>query len=542
MNDCTDSCDLAELCSRRHWSLYWLIIAASVLMVFGRIVTCGLYLGTDAETSFFSANDRSRWATIRALGDDGTYEIDNVILDDTRINWNTIDKVQHVGRDDKMHSYSSKPTLLPTLIAPLYRIIKQVTRKNLEDDTSVVVRILLMLVNGIPWLIYLWLLGKIMEKIPVRDWARYFIVAVAGFGTFLSTFAVTLNNHLPATVCVAAAIYCLIRIVNDQNRSWLQFAIAGLTSAFAAANELPALSFFAAVAVVCLFKSPSRFLLAFTPAAILVAAGFFGTNYLAHDEWKPPYAHRSDGEVIATVEGSFSDQLNDGQLPTEMLQELESYELSGPRVSLANWPFTDDPEGMVRWKVRDLENNQFTILGKESDGEFEIRAWNNWYDYEGTYWTSDRKSEVDHGQPDSVLYLFHILFGHHGIFSLTPIWLLSLAGMVAILFQPQLKLRWLGLGTLTISIVVIGFYAFWVPGHDRNYGGFSSGFRWAFWLAPLWLICMTPIVDWLGKTRSGRAICIILLVLSGLSAWYSAANPWVQPWLYEIWDWTSLPK
>jgi len=274
----------------------------------------------------------------------------------------------------------------------------------------------------------------------------------------------------------------------------------------------------------------------------MVAAGFFGTNYLAHDEWKPPYAHRSDGEVIATVEGSFSDQLNNGQLPTEMIRALESYELSGPRVSLANWPFTDDPEGMVRWKVRDLENNQFTILGKESDGRFEIRAWNNWYDYEGTYWTSDRKSEVDLGQPDSILYLFHILFGHHGIFSLTPIWLLSLAGMVAILFQPQLKLRWLGLGTLAISIVVIGFYAFWVPGHDRNYGGFSSGFRWAFWLAPLWLICMTPIVDWLGKTRSGRAICMILLVLSGLSAWYSASNPGVQPWLYEIWDWTSLPK
>lgn len=542
MNDCTDSCDLAELCSRRHWSLYWLIIAASVLMVFGRILTAGLYLGTDAETPFFSANDRSRWATIRALGDDGSYEIDRVIEDDNRINWNTIDKVQHFGQDDKLHFYSSKPTLLPTLISYLYRGVKFTTGQNLTEDTSFVVRLLLILVNGVPWLIYLWLLGKIMEKVPVIDWARYFIVAAAGFGTFLSTFAITLNNHLPATICIAASIYCLLCIVNDQNRSWLMFAAAGLTSAFAAANELPALSFFAAVATACVFKSPSRFAIAFLPAASLVAAGFFGTNYLAHDDWRPPYAHRSDGEIIANVNGDFSSQLNDGELPEEMRAQLASFNLSGPRVSLANWPFTDDAVGTTRWKVNDLENNQFTILGDQSNQNFEIRDWNNWYDYDGTYWTSDRKSAVDHGQPDSILYLFHILFGHHGIFSLTPIWLLSAAGMLAILFQPQLKLRWLGLGTIAISIVVIGFYAFWVPGHDRNYGGFTSGFRWAFWLAPLWLICMAPIVDSLGKSRSGRAICLILLVLSGLSACYSAANPWVQPWLYEIWDWTGLPK
>ena len=91
MTDCTDSCDLAELCSRRHWSIYWLIIAASVLVVFGRILTAGLHLGTDAETPFYSANDRSRWATIRSLGDEGRYEIDYVIEDRKRINWNTID-------------------------------------------------------------------------------------------------------------------------------------------------------------------------------------------------------------------------------------------------------------------------------------------------------------------------------------------------------------------------------------------------------------------------------------------------------------------
>ena len=542
MTDCTDSCDLAELCSRRHWSIYWLIIAASVLVVFGRILTAGLHLGTDAETPFYSANDRSRWATIRSLGDEGRYEIDYVIEDRKRINWNTIDKVQHVGTDGELHFYSSKPTLLPTLISYIYRGIKLVTDWELETETSTLARLILMLVNGVPWLLYLWLLGKILETVEINDWARYFIVAVAGFGTFLSTFAVTLNNHLPAAVCVAATLYCLVRIVNYQDRSWRMFALAGLTAAFAAANELPALSFLVAVSVVCAFKSPSQFLIGFLPAAALVVAGFFGTNYLAHNEWRPPYAYRSDGPVVATVSGDFTDTLNDGRLPPEFVEQLNDRNLTEPRVSAANWPFTDDPAGQIRWRVSDLERNVCTILGNESNNDFQIRAWNNWYDYEGTYWTSDKKSDVDLGQPDSTLYLFHILFGHHGIFSLTPIWLLSLAGMIVLLFRPQLKLRWLAFGALSISIVVIAFYAFKVPGHDRNYGGFTSGFRWAFWLAPLWLISMAPIADWLGKTRSGRAVCLLLLVLSGLSAWYSASNPWVHPWLYEIWDLTGLPK
>jgi hypothetical protein len=37
-------------------------------------------------------------------------------------------------------------------------------------------------------------------------------------------------------------------------------------------------------------------------------------------------------------------------------------------------------------------------------------------------------------------------------------------------------------------------------------------------------------------------ICFAVLGLSIISAGYSAANPWVHPWLYQVWDWTGLPK
>ena len=542
MTDCTDECDLAELCTQRHWSIYWLIIAASVLFAAGRILTVGIDSGSGETTPMLSANDRSRWATVRSLVDLGTYEIDDVITDNSiGINWDSIDKVQHLGVDDQPHFYSSKPTLLPTLVAAVYFVVKSATDLELATNPMATVKIILLLVNAIPWLLFLCLLAATLEKIQVRDWTRYFIVAAAGFATFLSTFVVSLNNHIPAAVCVMASLNCLVWIVKFNDQRWKTFAIAGLVSAFAVANELPALSFFAIAATVCLLKSPAKFLTGFLPAAALVIGGFFYTNVLAHDDWRPPYAHKQDGELIERFsDADFSIELDEQKIPTPIRATIEPFELMAPTVERANWPFQND-KTIDRWVIRDIRSNRFTIISSDSN-EYELRQWDNWYDYEGSYWTGKTKSDVDLGQPDSILYLFHVIFGHHGILSLTPIWLLSLAGLIALVFSNKLQLRWLGIISLLLTAVVIGFYVFYIPAHDRNYGGFTSAFRWAFWLAPIWLLGMAPVVDWMGRTKQGRAVCIILLLLSGFSALYSADNPWTQPWLYQIWDVTGLPK
>ena len=65
------------------------------------------------QRPFLSANDRSRWVTIRSLVEHGTYEIDAIVIEPT---WDTIDMVQHNGRDGELHLYSSKPPLLATLV------------------------------------------------------------------------------------------------------------------------------------------------------------------------------------------------------------------------------------------------------------------------------------------------------------------------------------------------------------------------------------------------------------------------------------------
>src|SRR4029077_13329012 len=100
-------------------------------------------------------------------------------------------------------------------------------------------------------------------------------------------------------------------------------------------------------------------------------------------------------------------------------------------------------------------------------------------------------------------YAVNLLIGHHGWFSLTPLWLLLLLPFRG----RRRKLRQADPGessrgipwfcvplTLMISVVVIGFYAL----KSNNYGGFANGPRWLMWLTPLWLLCLLPCADSLG--------------------------------------------
>ena len=216
--------ELPNWCAQRHWAIFWIIIVCSVASVAGRIITIQNH-SADGDPAFFSANDRSRWSTIRALGDSGTYEIDSVIArrseeeladlfakqkatGDTneyyKISWNTIDKVRHLGEDGQPHYYSSKPTLLPTILSAGYIAINRATGLTMEQNSVPIIRTLLLILNAGGWLAFMFFLAKTINSVPVRDWSRYYVLACGGFGTFLTTFAVVLNNHLPAAVAVMA--------------------------------------------------------------------------------------------------------------------------------------------------------------------------------------------------------------------------------------------------------------------------------------------------------------------------------------------------
>jgi hypothetical protein len=458
----------------------------------------------------YGDNDRSRWDTVRALVDDGTYRIgrrdravvlmsaaasvgapdplqaavlsaagyearvksDSGII--TQGGWKTIDKVLH---PERLEFYSSKPPLLATLAAGEYWLLKRALGWSITDQRWEVVRTILLTVNVLPFLVYLLLLGRLADRFGRTDWGRLYVLAAACFGTFLTTFATTFNNHSVAACTALFALYPVLVIWTEGKGCVWLYPLAGLFAGLTFCNELPAGALAAGLFVLLLLRSPWRTLLGFVPAAAVPVAALLFTNYLAVGQLRPAYS-----------------------------------EFGGP-----------------------------------------------WYEFEGSYWTI-APGQLKHGIDWAYLtegrgtYAFHVLLGHHGLFSLTPVFLLSAAGVVYLLLrrparrgrQPPEPLKNPGAGpprsppgalailTLFVAVVVIGFYILIVGDRNRNYGGWTSAPRWLMWLTPLLLLTALPIADWLASSRWGRGLAYVLLGLSVMSASYPAWTPWRHPWIYDF--------
>ena len=430
------------------------------------------------ESPLLSANDRSRWCTIRALVEpdlrvirtvtknDGTqrneyvwYAIDKV---QTLKGWDTIDMCKHELPDNPgpAYLYSTKPPLLPTLMAIPYAAVYWGSNKqfSLENEPYFVVRTMLVLLNLIP-LVFCWvLLARLIDRFGTTDWGRIFSVAFVCFGTFMSTFAVTLNNHLPGVVFVTIALYCGVRILFDDEKRLRYFFFAGIFSAFAAVCELPALAFCAFLGLMLLHKAAKPTLIGFMAGALIVAAMFFATNYIAHQTLAPAYSKKEWYSY--------------------------TYERGG----------------------RQLQS----------------------------YW--DNRVGIDNGEESQLTYLLHTTVGHHGIFSLTPVWILSFIGLGCWTFSVfDRRYRDLALMIIALSMIVYVFYLF-RPQVDRNYGGMCCGLRWMFWFIPLWSVPLVTAVDRLSRFAVGRWLCLILLAVSVVSVVYPW-NPWSQPWIYQLMAW-----
>jgi len=426
----------------------------------------------------FSSNDRSRWATIRSLVDEGTYAVGRRVYDSagkfrdegiiTEDGWQTVDKV--MNPETKVF-YSSKPPLLPTVLAGEYWLIKNLTGWTIAAEPWKVMVPILLTVNVLPLVAYFILLARLLEQYGTSDWGRLFTFATACFGTFINTFSNSLNNHTLAAFATFFAIYPLMssrsRESSEANESRTltssatgapssaTLALSGFFAGLTFCLELPAGAFLVALGALCLWLAPRKTLLAFVPAATLPIAVQLATNYIALGDIWPAYT-----------------------------------KIEGP-----------------------------------------------WYQYEGSHWAKtgpDRRGVDFAGDQESrPTYAFHLLVGHHGLFSLTPVWALAFAGMVLGLMSAAAA-RWRQIMALTlfVSMVIVVFFAAIVG--TVNYGGFSSGPRWFFWLTPLWLLGLVPAADRLGTCRWGRGLAYGCLLVSVVAVSYPAWNPWRHPWYFQM--------
>lgn len=515
-----------------------ILIAASLAIVAGRIA---VVRSVEGDTAFLSANDRSRWATVAALVEDGTYRIDRLIeiRDETgrRRPWSSIDRVEYTGPDGLMHAYSSKPPLLTTLVAGVYAVVKLPLGMTLTEQPIYMTRIVLALVNLPILFLFLFSVWKVVRDATISEFAKLVTVTFAALGTMLLPMSVSLNNHVPAAAATAAAMMIYLRREGRLTAPSRHAAFwAGVAAAFTAACELPALLMLALWTL--LFWRQDRYstLVAYVPGVIVVAAAFFGTNWIAHQTLIPPYAHRSDGPVIGRVRApERTDVLPSIEAITEAIRR--SGELH-PRHADAELQVLD-AHGADRWKVQTRDGQQRFVLQRgevDNDGRrWLLRRWDNWYDYPGSYWTGERRG-VDRGEPRYGVYAFHVLIGHHGIFSLTPFWLLMPYGLYLRFEERRMRSRWwLSLAVAAATLICLAFYLS-RPLIDRNYGGVSCCFRWMLWFAPLWIWALLPAAHDLSFSRYGRWAMVLLFAAGTFSAATSLESPWQHPWLYRYLD------
>ncbi len=218
-------------------SIVSLVIVVAIGLIFGSLLRL---------QPISSANDKSRWSTVWSLNSAKGY-----IIDETP--YPTIDKVK---RGD--HFYSSKPALLPTLIAGLVWTMSLMTGATLPENEDFIVRFVLVLINLIPFAWLLVLYSRLLQRLGYEMSTLLYCLCAAALGTYLTAYSVTLNNHTLAAIGTFFALYCFIRIEYEGRRDWKYFGCCGLCSAWAVANEMLALPFVPYSHGVALLDFPER--------------------------------------------------------------------------------------------------------------------------------------------------------------------------------------------------------------------------------------------------------------------------------------------
>jgi hypothetical protein len=439
---------------RTAFWVYWSLLAA----LFGGFIW--------GQRSHLSPNDRSRWNTVWSLVEFGTYQIFDTEEEakkyDKPVQLPTIDKVYIDGK-----FYSSKPPLLPTVIAGWVWILKPFVGEPFANDARtadgqtkpgsihVYAKATLYLFQFVPFLCLLVLYRRYLDGYSRTDFAWGMGLAAAGLGTLTAGYLGTLNNHVIAAWSGFVTAYQLVRIWYEHERQWWRFLLAGLFAGWTAANELPAGLLVIMAIVIAVLADWRKTIAFFLPPLAVVTAAFFYTNWMVVGTIKPAYTQKE------------------------------------------------------------------------------------WYEYPGSHFVpgAPGRSAIDslndpEKRENSAVYFVHMTIGHHGWFSLIPIWFFALWGGARSLRGRDAGPAGLAWPVFAVSAGV--FLFFWLVADQRNYGGYCHGMRWLIWLEPLWLLLLPIGLDQSAANPKLRRLAAACLLVSVFSMADTLCVPWSYSWLHRV--------
>jgi len=159
--------------------------------------------------------------------------------------------------------------------------------------------------------------------------------------------------------------------------------------------------------------------------------------------------------------------------------------------------------------------------------------------YPGSYWYAP--TGIDNLNESHGVYLFHVLLGHHGLFSMMPVLLLAPLGAW---WRGRLLPRGWRDGALVwvpfVLVVVLLVF------ETNNYGGCCVGFRWLLFVAPLLFLFS---VSALARLRgwAWRTVFVLGILVAALHVADALPRPY-GPWNHSRWHtwfiahgWGSVP-
>lgn len=246
-----------------------------------------------------------------------------------------------------------------------------------------------------------------------------------------------------------------------------------------------------------------------TPAATLTLIGFY-------------YAFRARNEIDADWRNWIYSGLSLGLLPGVDLPSLATTACVGVYL------LTKDPARTLRlWLPALLPGLLLTatlnILSTGSIKPVYLRR--ELYKYPGSYWANPQG--VDALREPKHIYAFHVLLGHHGMFSMTPLLCVSMVGLYQSLRRRTERFP----EALCVLIATGILFTFYIRG-TNNYGGNCVGFRWAIAFTPLLFVFF---VEWMARTQLRWWHVTGVLTSITITMYHNWQSFWT-PWHESAWE------
>lgn len=394
------------------------MMAASMMMVVWNL----------QDSSLDNANTGSRYATIEALVDHGTYHID---------------KSRYVRTIDKYKAgpnyISSKPPVLPTFGAGVYWVYQKLTGETIARQEGAVVRTVSLFTGGLCHLLFLVYFYRLCCLLLQRQLAIAASMAAACFAYLGVGYATHINNHSTAAALAIVGIYYAYRIRQGRDARWWHWPVCGFVLGVLPAIDLPGLAITALISLYLLTHDWKKTLLWFAPALLPALITHLALTYQISGSFKPFYLNSA-------------------------LKTFKGFHFRNP-------------------------------------------------------------GGIDGLREPKHIYAFNVLVGHHGVFSMTPLYLFGLWELIR-----SLRHRRYFAESLVSAGAVLAFFGFFIF-RTRNYGGWCVGMRWLVPIMPLLLLYFGL---WLDRVRVTRPLWAVVLLAFSVSCFH-VQDALTSPFQFSVW-------